>query len=364
MNVRLSLAIDEEMTNAREDNLIRVPTQIAKDLDIKRGSMLCLRCANGNAYTVTVASVLPPGNRDGTTCYVSRTTFRAINEEDKHTITLGCDPEFALVNTVGRLVPASLYLNFSDKVGSDGDCGELRPDPGEHEEEVVSNIRDLVKELSSRISGWKNNKLYPEAHSYLDRVPIGFHVHLGAPPEILTFAAPGAIQFVKAFTGVLDYFVGIPAMILEDTPARRLSPLYGSPSDIRLSGKTIEYRTPGGFYLRHPDYTRGLLAMTLCVAEDVFMDMADRTDGWRKLAEMNIWQEMEKTYALPPRSVVKEAFTSDAKTKAKSLMPTLVQRMQKMQTYSSHAVAVKHFFGLLRENLQYAPQIIPNWVKG
>ena len=71
-------------------------------------------------------------------------------------ITIGCDPEFAMLNQNGTLVNADRLLpklppTLRPAIGRDGANGEtweLRPQPSTNPREVVASIRDLLRQLA------------------------------------------------------------------------------------------------------------------------------------------------------------------------------------------------------------------------
>jgi len=270
--------------------------------------------------------------------------------------TLGCDPEFVFIDRRGRVCRADTFLPKAGQIGHDGPLGELRPTPGQHEDEVVDHLTQLVRQLPnvvarrfpSRLPG--GSALIPEAHSETQNLALGFHIHLGSPLPSF-YHEP----FLPILVSALDYFVGIPALLLEDNPRRRLGrSKYGKPSDVRL-GNTVEYRTPGGFLLRHPDYARGAMGIALCVAKSLFMAW-----GFHRTTEADVRQK----FAMPSPSVVRKFFAQpDAVCKAQSrtILPNIVKSLEKMEFFAYHQHSIRLFFRYTLLSRQFSPQLLGNW---
>lgn len=366
--MKLRLEVSKKMTAEKEDLIIRISANSRKELDIPVGSRLVVRGDNNISQAVEAKSVhIEDLKRKGECSYISQETFdliKGIEEEEYKPITLGCDPEFVFVDSNRSVYPANLWLPHAGKIGSDGPLGEIRPDPAEHEEELVDNLRHLIRRLPSLAKEKQRGrkKLVAEAHSCWENYALGFHIHFGIPKELLTYAAPGSEEFIRSFVTILDYFVGIPAMLLEDTNIRRLgNGRFGKPGDYRLSPKTLEYRTPGGFHLRHPDYARGILGLALCIGKDVLIRVGQASNNWRELYKYSNFFEARQTYNLPSRGDIHAALLSQDKQLAVSHLSNIIKQLPKLQGYGLHSKSISSFLLLTLQNKQHSPLLADNW---
>lgn len=345
------------MSGALEHDIIKIHPSIIKATGLKPGGLLTIRCFDGSSVNLKIAIA------EDRAFAVSRHTYRKIKEGPYKT-TLGCDPEFVFIDVMGRVCSAETFLQKSGEIGCDGPLGELRPKPGEHEDEVIDTLRGLIKSLPSIISnrfGYASI-LKPEGHSEKGNLALGFHIHLGVPKELTSFAAPRSKDFFSSLTSVLDYFVGIPALLPEDTNSRRLGDgNYGSPGDWRSSQYTVEYRTPGGFHLRHPGYARGILGLALCAGSSILSWAEEESQSWTKMDKVHKFETMSKLYNLPNRGSIRSVFFDDRKDKAFAMMPNIIKSIEKMPAYSKHSRSIKEYLTLILENKQFQPQLLSNW---
>ncbi len=268
--------------------------------------------------------------------------------------TLGCDPEFVFVNRQGRICRANTFLKKTGPIGHDGPLGELRPSPGYHEDEVVDHLAQLVRQIPRAVEARFSNRptiLIPEAHSETQNLALGFHIHLGSP-----LAPFYRDPFLSTLISALDYFVGIPALLLEDNPRRRLGrSQYGKPGDVRLNGITVEYRTLGGYLLRHPDLARGVLGITLCVGKSMFL-------AW--LYHRSTDADVRRRFAIPSAANVRQIFAQPdpvSKAQGHQLLPDIIKSLEKMEFFAHHQHSIRLFFQHTLFRRQFSPQLLGNW---
>ena len=88
----------------------------------------------------------------------------------------------------------------------------------------------------------------------------GGHVHVGWEP-----AVENPLRLIQA----MDLFVGVPLVLMdtdETSPARRI--LYGGAGKFRPTRYGAEWRTPGNFWVRHPQLAEIVFMLTeIAVAE-------------------------------------------------------------------------------------------------
>ncbi|MCL6516244.1 hypothetical protein [Alicyclobacillus sp.] len=160
-------------------------------------------------------------------------------------VLLGTDVELMLRNAAGKMVLASRFFSRKGRVGCDDrsvqfdgqrlPLMELRPDPDADPLRLVANLRAVMVEASSRIG-------VPGIQWVAGSMPFrpyctGGHIHFSN------------VAFSSHFVRVLDNYLGLPLMMVEDPRTSRLRrPRYGFLGDIRHKDHGgFEYRTPASF---------------------------------------------------------------------------------------------------------------------
>jgi hypothetical protein len=172
---------------------------------------------------------------------------------------LGTDVELMLRNRQGKMVLASKYFPRHGRVGcddrslrSDGQrlpLLELRPDPTGNPLELVEHLRETMLDAAT---GIRRQGVEWRAGSMPFRpYPTGAHIHFSGVP------------FSAKLVQVLDNYVGLPLMLVEDPKTGQLRrPRYGMLGDVRFKAHGgFEYRTPASFVV-DPDVT----AAAFCLA--------------------------------------------------------------------------------------------------
>lgn len=292
---------------------IRMPAGLMKSLNLDCGDWLVFGTKAGPvAVSVVKAGLLESLENGEDHAIVSNDSpiLEANSTEvtlQHHNVTVGADPEFYIVSKNSRaLIEAFKVLPFESQLGSDGDLGELRPDWAYCPLQLTENIKKLIEEMPLRLP----SNLYSMASSFLYGRCCGFHVHLGLPIELMSFAASHTDAFLKHLVACLDFFVAIPAAALDTDDKRRVSPMYGKPGDYRLSMRTLEYRTPGGFHLKSPVYTRSLLASSFKVASKILSDAEEVTEGWTKMDPVSKFGYFRARYNIPDKPTIAMILTA------------------------------------------------------
>lgn len=227
-------------------------------------------------------------------------------EVEPHKLTIGADPEFFLVDTkTGGLEEGYKFFSHEDQLGSDGDLCELRPDYALSPEQLTANIGKLVRRFPRNIL----SKVNPVATSYLFGRCCGFHVHLGLPIELISFAAEKTEDFIINLVTTLDYFVSIPVTALDTDEQRRRCKAYGKPGDYKLSMRTLEYRTPGGFHLKSPHYTENLLTSSFGIVEKIIHEAEIISGGWIDMEPIVNFEYFKNKYDIPGKDVINTVLT-------------------------------------------------------
>ena len=252
---------------------------------------------------------------------------------EPHTLTIGCDPEFFLRDlTTGRIAEAHRFFPHEGQVGSDGDLAEFRPDFALCPDQLTLNIKELIKKLHSSLPIF----IEPLAESFNFRRCCGFHVHLGMPIELLSFAADQTDKFFKNVVSTIDYLVGVPAAALDRVDSRRFSWEYGRPGDYRLNMRTLEYRTPGGFHLKTPAYTRNLLSITFKVMDRIIKEAEEISGGWVDMSNVAKFDYFKSKYNIPDKQDIKQILLSKGRNrleeeskKVHAILPSIVAEYSK-----------------------------------
>lgn len=321
--------------------------------NLKEGSYVTLKSSGGKVNHLRVRK------SDNDSNYLSKENYRSLKKKVPYEATIGCDPEFIFLTKDGGIVNAEEFLPHHGKLGSDGALGELRPLHGTHESEVTENLRKLISTIPENLP---NKDIRAEAHSEKSGFLIGFHLHMGIP-NYLTKAASKEQRAVVTNAGYMfDYFIGIPSLLLEDNPKRRFSNTeFGKASDWRLSSSTFEYRTPGGFNLRHPDYAKGILALGILVAKNVFSKIHELSYGGLELKEVENFEVFRDIYNTPSPEEIEKSFSLESKESSFNLLSDIVSSLASMQHFENHSEAVTRYFEMILENTQFSPNILEHW---
>jgi hypothetical protein len=242
-----------------------------------------------------------------------------------HDLTVGADPEFFFVSKTGRIVEGYTLFDKDGELGSDGDLGEMRPDFALSPDQVTENLYNIIKTIPRRISG----DITPIATSWYNGLCCGFHIHFGMPAEIMTFAAENTDAFLKSTMHVMDYMVGIPAHSVDPDDNRRLSTNYGNPSDFRMSMRTVEYRTPGGYHLRSRKSANSLLCLGFSVMDTLIKDCEITSDGWADMSKISDYRYFMDRYGIPEyeytNQVMKSRDKDDLKVESEKVARILLE---------------------------------------
>jgi hypothetical protein len=195
--------------------------------------------------------------------------------EGIESITIGCDPEFGLVDASGVLqkgasvLPDSLHAEF----GADGPGVEVRPAPSRSHVSLVHTIKGILDKPPAQADKyhWRGGATFRDKNRVYW---FGGHIHLGRPnfvPE--DFAHPCYEKIATA----LDSLLALP-MVSFDTPEPFLrrsgcTHSYGKAGDIRddyPEGDRFEYRVLSGLWLVHPTLAKIALGVAKCVAETAY----------------------------------------------------------------------------------------------
>jgi len=195
-------------------------------------------------------------------------------------ITMGCDPEFELVNGQGDVIYAGMHI-VSDEDGNGNNLGvdgaddqvELRPRAGDPRQ-VVSNIKKLFKMFSEQYGEYK---LSDEGDEY----PLGGHIHVGIGrrwrPD-------------SGLAHLLDDFVGRAVINLSGEARDDYKRLASQSLDaIRIQPHGFEYRSPPSAVFQNPAITYITLTLVKNLCEKYFQEVPLEYDSRPTLEDyMNV----------------------------------------------------------------------------
>jgi len=161
-------------------------------------------------------------------------------------VTIGCDPEFVLINRYGEVVHASDYVDddyYDNDIGVDGsgDQLELRPSPGSPQQ-VVNNLRNLIKRVYDA-----DFELALTAD-----FSLGGHIHIGVGREI---------EPSDELLEVLNDFIGKHTRYMCERYG------YGALSSYESKDWGFEYRTPSSAIFLYPDIAKIILKLAKNITE-------------------------------------------------------------------------------------------------
>lgn len=165
-------------------------------------------------------------------------------------ITLGVDPELALEDKQGRLLPANSTFYPDDPTnepfGYDGHSRTAEVRTKKYSSDPAAVIRELKGILE------KAKAKYPEAYQHnlkatSRHLSLGGHIHFGHP--LLTSPLTRETDTFPRLTDNLDLLLAFPSVYLDNLPnrKRRAENEYGYLGDARHQPWGLEYRTLSSF---------------------------------------------------------------------------------------------------------------------
>lgn len=371
-----------------EDKILRVPKVTREKLGLTVGQDFILKSVHEQPVVLTVCPAYQTDvDLDESYCYVSNSVFVLVNIDNTlkiepvKTITLGCDPEFFLVDKQSNhLLRANAFFKKWGEIGHDGILAELRPRPALTPQALTDNIYELITQTRQILDLVRNydtsNIVLHGASSYRTGfeqqliagvnpyATAGFHLHFGLPNKILG-TSPEVMSLMFRVARVLDYFVGIPAVIIEREDDKRRTNNnvgYGKPSDFRLDHRTFEYRVPGGSMLRHPILTKGLIALGSVVMTDLISRLKNVTQDFKNLNSDFIDENINQFYRnLPDLDSLFAIICSPDLTRAEKLVDNIHGNLVKMIGFRDEQSSIEALFECIKHNVRFNNNIEDNW---
>lgn len=363
-----------------EDRLIRMPAKVRAQHGLNPGAYICFRGKDVEPVMLqTSGAYMDDALADDDSVYVSQDTHDLLKLEQissvkpANDILIGCDPEFFLVDkSTGFTVSAGHFFNHYGEVGSDQGLAELRPRPNLKEKGLSDDILRLIKKAYQHIDGrilYRKNDIHLIAASHYNHAAAGYHIHFGLPNHMLTDAI-GSRRLLAQMTHILDYYVGISAVLPEgDEDYFRRSPKfshYGKPGDHRVDLMTLEYRVPGGHLLRHPILSSGILSIGITVMKDILSRLQSYSNGFQEKIWFKDYADLRKLYpSLPNQGDVYESITSHTTEKAMKYLDTILNDFSKMMGFQENSAQIISYFDYVlnyaRKRQKFDENMEVNW---
>ena len=376
-DLNFKIKVSDKMTQNKEDSYIRLSSTLRNQLNVEVGTKIPFTNTQNETVFLCVEKLYNEDADSDDFCYISEVTFKKINIEstlkiDNLNITLGCDPELFIVNRDNkRILKAYLFLKHDGEIGSDGMVAELRPPPGKNSTEVTANLYKLIlqfREILDKNKIYMPSKLMMYAASSHTDLTAGFHVHHGhLPDRIIDPEYFHTVPVIEQVVRVMDYFVGVPAIIAEGTTDsyRRTNTAvsYGKSGDYRTDNRTLEYRVPGGILLKHPVLTQGILALSSVVIRDIISKIKLISSDFK----FNYWasntSQINSLYSTLPNpitvsKIISSKYVNNAKQRVKGIRETV----SNMINFKEEEDAINNFFDCLPTSQCIDNDIEKNWI--
>jgi hypothetical protein len=174
---------------------------------------------------------------------------------------MGMDPEFLLVDqTEGKMVPASRFLDREGEVGCDAvhmegmttyPVAELRPNPSMQPRGLLVELMHAMATASYLIDD--RSLIWQAGGMPIPGLPLGGHLHFSG------------ILLTPSLLHVLDNYLALPIVLLEDASCLARRPKYGFLGDFRRQPHGgFEYRTLPSFLIS-PLVAKGIVYMAYLI---------------------------------------------------------------------------------------------------
>ena len=350
-----------------EDYTIRMTLAARKKLNVEPGDLITV--INTPLQVDTAFKEDYFSNKNG--IFATEKTLKKLGykkiELDPY-ITIGCDPEFFLLNTnTNQLFPPYRILRKNDKIGYDGRLVELRPDPSIYPDIVTRNIKELLRKFQGILdrNGLDNLEMVAKSSGWNNYA--GFHVHFGLPKNLLSsiMSSNNSKKILYLILHVLDYYVATICTIIEGDVdySRRCSVniSYGKLSDYRINYKTLEYRVPGGALLKHPKLSTGLLSICSLVVHDILERLKIYTNGTFIITDRSYTETLKQIYTnvLPTKNICRLVYKKSVKD-VKPEVEKIWQDLTYMINYEIYARHLLEFKNIIKN--QISSYIKRNWL--
>ena len=129
-----------------------------------------------------------------------------------------------------------------------------------------------------------------------------------------------------------------------------------------MKATTIEYRTPGAFYLRTPKLARGLLGLSLLITENLVSKIKVLSNNFTRLPELTP-EELQDVIEVPAPEYVLQVLKSREASLPKRCLDQIKESLGALPNFKDHAVAISEFFREVDEDNVPSPDLLVNWRK-
>jgi len=351
-----------------DSRIISLPDELRRELGLLPGQFLEIKTDKVKLILEVATSIIPRQE----CALVSNSIYEQIQGQHLEykilEVTLGCDPEFFILWKQQRIT-ATMYLPFAGQIGSDGELGELRPMYAKHENVVVSNLSNLICQIPGKLKKLRLSNNLPEdgkdfsyeAYSFFMNIPAGFHIHLGLPPEILNTRKDFYRITMNHLVQCLDWYLSVPCIPIEENHGRRLGKSqYGKPGDYRPSNVTLEYRTPGAFFLRSPQLATSLLGTALAVVEVLVSRVKEESKNFANLHTLTK-KDLNDIMPVPEKDKLLTTLMHKNISVAQRELPGIYKQLQRLPNYNKHQTAIDSLFRAGECRPRVGPNLLTNW---
>ncbi|MDB5054769.1 MAG: phage phiEco32-like ligase-type 2 [Bacilli bacterium] len=214
----------------------------------------------------TIIDVMPTPHLNPRLALLFADAIHKFTEEITHPlpfpIVLGADPEFILRKPNGKIVLAAKYMGREGAVGCDAvvlsghrvilPLVELRPQPSSNPRTLVHFLRRTMHEAAQMIHDpqleWISGGMPVQG------LPLGGHIHFSG------------IGLSNRLLRVLDNYLALPLVLLEEENSSKRRPRYGFLGDFRRKAHGgFEYRSLPS-WLISPSIALGVLSLASLIA--------------------------------------------------------------------------------------------------
>ena len=353
------------MNLENENNVIRIPEVYRHNLNFQVGKNIFLKHKDGNIKNFQIDFAYKEDLINPWAAYITQQNFNNIKTLKDNYITIGCDPEFFLIDTRTYTISnAANHFVFNSDVGNDGLLAEFRPKYSDNENDVTNNIKNLIIKARNKLNTTRHGKhimLY--GISSFNKYAGGYHIHFGLPKSLLVYNQFNE-QLLRQIISILDYYIGIMAVLPEgiDDVQRRTDKgiPYGKPGAFNYNRTTLEYRTPGAYLLRHPSLTNGIMAIGYLVMNDIVKNLIDGD----LLVQDDIQQtkkNLKQHYNIPSKKNIYNAICSSNLIEAFNYLGDIKYNLTKMYLYKNKKQNIMEYLNIIENNIKFFGNIETNW---
>ena len=265
-------------------------------------------------------------------------------------IRIGADPEVFVTDKQGKFVCAHNMVEGTKEnpfkvengaVQVDGMALEFNIDPADSAEEFQANIGSVMKQLAAMVpeynlnavpvaefgkelmdaapmeakemgcdpdlDAWNEGRENPKPNGEVDFRTAAGHIHIGWT-EGMDINDPGHVEACIMLVKQLDFYLGIPSVIIDDCTKRR--ELYGKAGAFRVKPYGVEYRVLSNFWLKSAELTDWAYRNTCKAVSELLKGTYQGDSFTRNLineGDVNWAKECVRDYGLDMPKIVRKS---------------------------------------------------------